>query len=453
MKSRDDEPTSGDETPDDIAAYAAERRLLLHDFVELPQARSGIDWQRQLADAIMRAERDSADRARTKDERLDAKRHRHLLRVIGDGLVHTLLPSHTIRALSRHPGKPAHLTSQGDDFEFVFDSARAIASLGGIPILSDLTTLIGIGDIVTVLHDGVAVIECKNRPAPDHPPTGRPARQQHRGESAVDYLANSYIEEDGGHRTAYESLLPDPDFELVERLLNECIEHPKGTVVHAYADDDNFIAATEDASPDVVMAEIAKIMDATEPGTGELRAMVGISFLGDLVEAATYRRVSPSNYPIAPQLRWKLLERELHLIRIVNMGALAAEVRLDDGRMLTLTPRRGKHGFEVAIEGTEADQLVLTHEIAELCVWTPISVESLRSSLIEQAKQTPTHLAALAGGDMSAVSAYGDNVIYNTLYRPPTTAAHDQGTVNGSDGGADTGDAGPGEAIAGKNDA
>ena len=97
-------------------------------------------------------------------------------------------------------------------------------------------------------------------------------------------------------------------------------------------DDDLFIAATEDASLDVVIAEIAKIMDATDPGTGEPRAMVGISFLGELVEAATYRRVSPSNYPIAPQLRWRLLERELHLIRIVNMEALAAEVGLDDGR-------------------------------------------------------------------------------------------------------------------------
>ncbi len=453
MKSRYDEPTWVDQTPDGITAYAAERRLLLHDLVEPPQVGNGIDWQRRLADAIMRAERDSADRARTKDERLEAKRHRHLLRVIGDGLVHTLLPSHTIRALSRHPGKPAHLTSQGDDFEFVFDSARAIASLGGIPILSDLTTLIGIGDIVTVLHDGVAVIECKNRPAPDHPPTGRPARQQRRGESAVDYLANSYIEEDGGHRTAHESPLPDPDFELVERLLNECIEHPQGIAMHAYADDDLLIAATEAASPDVVMAEIAKTMDATEPGTGELRTMVGISFLGELVEAATYRRVSPSNYPIAPKLRWRLLERELHLIRIVNMGALAAEVYLNDGRMLTLIPRRGEHGYEVAIEGTELDHLLFTHELAELCAWTPISVKSLRASLIEQAKQTPTHLAALTAGDMSAVSAYGDNVIYNTLYRPLTNAAHNQGAVNASVGSPDTGDAGPGEVIAGKNDA
>lgn len=441
------------ETTDEITAYAAERLLLLHDFVELLRSGGGIEWQRQLADAIMRAERDSADRTRTKVERLEAKRHRHLLRVIGDGLVHTLLPSHTIRALSRHPGKPAHLTSQGDDFEFVFDSARAIARLGGIPILSDLTTLVGIGDIVTVLHDGVVVIECKNRRAPDHPPTGRPARQQRRGESTADYLANSYIEEVGGHRIAYESSLPDPDFELVERLLNECAENPQGAAVHAYADDDLLIAATKDASPDVAMAEIAKVMDAPDPGTGELRALVGVSFLGDLVEAATYRWLSPSNYPIAPQLRWRLLERELHLIRIVNMEALAAEVVLDDGHTLTLTPRRGEHGLEVVIEGTEADQLVFTHEVAELCVWTPVSVESLRRSLVEQAKQTPTHLAALAGGDMSAVSAYGDSIIYNTLYRPLTSAARDQGTVIGADGATDTGDAGPGDATAGENDA
>ena len=104
------------------------------------------------------------------------------------------------------------------------------------------------------------------------------------------------------------------------------------------------------------------------------------------------------------------------------------------------------------IEGTEADQLVFTHEVAELCVWTPISLESLRGSLVEQAKQTPTHLAALADGDMSAVSAYGDNIIYNTLYRPLTSAAHDQGTETGADGAGDTGDARP-EVTAGENDA
>ena len=440
------------ETYDEITKYSAERRNLLRQSDALPRAGNVIEWQRQLADAIMRAERDSADRTRTNADRLEAKRHRHLLRVVGDGLVHTLIPSHTIRTLSRHPGKPAHLTSQGEDFEFVLETAQTLASLGAIPIVSDLTTLIGLGDIVIIVPDGVSVIECKNSQAPARPPTGRIARQQQRGVNAADYLANSWVEEDGGYRVAFENPLPQPDYELVERLLHECIQHPQGIAVHAFSEDDLIIAATENADTDLVMAELAKVMDPSE--TAESRTLVGISFLDDLVETATYRRVAPPNYPIAPQLRWQLLERELHLIRIVNMEALAAEIALDDGRTLTLTPRRGEHGIEVLIEGTEADHLNFSHEIAEFCVWTPTPIDALRESLIAQAKQIPAHLTALAADDLPAISAYGDSITYRTLYRPSTDSAPGGGTANRANKGSDTGaHIGPGAATVDQNDA
>lgn len=277
--------------------------------------------------------------------------------------------------------------------------------------------------------------------SPAHWPDRSPARK---GENAADYLANGYIDEGGGYRSAYESPLPKPDYGLVERLLTECSESLDGTAVHAYAEQDLLIAATETASADVVQAELAKAMNATVPAAEQPQTMLGISFFDELVESATYRRISPSNFPIAPDLLWRLLERELHLIRVVNGEALAAAVPLDDGRTLTLTPRNGEHGFEVVVGGTTADQLVFTHEVAELCVWSPVSLESLRRSLVEQAKQTPAHLAALANGDISAVSAPGDNIAYTTLYKPPNRETTDQTPAPEPDAVANTGsDGGP----------
>lgn len=98
------------------AAWAQTRQVLLLELAALPAEGDVMQWQRRLADAIIDAERPEAG-----IDRALAKRHRHLLRVIADGLVHTLLPDHTIRSLSRHPGKPASLSAQGADFDFVFD--------------------------------------------------------------------------------------------------------------------------------------------------------------------------------------------------------------------------------------------------------------------------------------------------------------------------------------------
>jgi len=119
------------------------RRSLIVEFAALPGEGDVVAWQRRLADAIIDAEAGSPQH-----DSAGLKWHRHLLRVIGDALVHALLPAHTIRALSRHPGKPPSLSAQGEDFDFVFECARTLRRSGAVPIVADLTTLIGIGDLV-----------------------------------------------------------------------------------------------------------------------------------------------------------------------------------------------------------------------------------------------------------------------------------------------------------------
>jgi hypothetical protein len=226
------------------AAWVQTRHALLLELAALPGEGDVIQWQRRLADAIIDAEHPDAGVGRA-----EAKRHRHLLRVIADGLVHALLPDHTIRSLSRHPGKPAALSAQGADFDFVFDCARRLRSLGLIPVIADLTTLIGVGDIVGWNGDGVMVVECKNRPAPPREATtGRLARQRRRGEQVETYLTTSTLDEGDCVRQAYTRSLPSPDWDAVAGLLERCDASPAGVAVYSLGPNDTLVAATSQAT-------------------------------------------------------------------------------------------------------------------------------------------------------------------------------------------------------------
>ena len=171
--------------------------------------------QRRLADALMDAEAEVDGIAPS-----ELKQHRHLLRVMADGLVHQLVEGHTVRTLSQHPGKPPSITAQGPDFDFVFECARSLGSAGLIPIIADLTTLIGVGDVVGISPAGVVVLECKNTSMPSRRrASGRLARQRERGEHAEQYLTTGRLEQpDGTVKQAFVMKPADPDFDAVEAL-------------------------------------------------------------------------------------------------------------------------------------------------------------------------------------------------------------------------------------------
>lgn len=82
--------------------WAQTWRTLFLELAALPVKGDVMQWQRRQAGAII-----DAEHPKTGIDRAEAKLHLHLLRVIADSLVHTLLPEHTTRSLSRHPGKPA----------------------------------------------------------------------------------------------------------------------------------------------------------------------------------------------------------------------------------------------------------------------------------------------------------------------------------------------------------
>lgn len=245
-----------------VATQWAETRRALVLELSAPSSPSDLlEWQRRLADAIIYAEQPEIGA-----DKEAARRHRHLLRVIADGLVHAVLPEHTIRSLSRHPGKPPSLSAQGADFDFVFSTARELLKAGMIPIIADLTTLIGVGDIVGWSAERAVVLECKNRPAPAREATtGRLARQRLRGEAVETYLTASHIDEGDFVCKAVTMSLPSPDWGTVNELLSTCDASPSCTAAQSLGPADTLVAATSQATPELVAAALADVGEVAHP--------------------------------------------------------------------------------------------------------------------------------------------------------------------------------------------
>lgn len=386
------------------AIWERARHELLLELAALPSKGDVLTWQRRLADEIIDAEnlKDGTDRE-------EAKRHRHLLRVIADGLVHELLPEHTIRSLSRHPGKPASLSSQGADFDFVFEQAKKLRSLGFIPIIADLTTLVGVGDIVGWNGDGVVVLECKNRPVPlREPTTGRLARQRHRGEQVETYLTTSTLDEGDVVRQAYAMSLPSPDWPTVTNLLDRCDESGSGVAVHPLGPNDVLVAATLEATPDQIVMRAAEFLESKRPT---------IVFYSDLINDATYRFMSPSSYPIRAEKRWRLLENKIRLIRLTDTSGFAAEF-FHEGMVINLVPEQSEGRLELRIDIDGREYTRFTNQLAEFCLWMPVPLTAMRQTLIDYAlKLAKERVVEPSETERGLDLAEGDNFIYGTVYR------------------------------------
>jgi hypothetical protein len=185
------------------------------DAISSPQA--AVAFQRKLADGIISAELDASD---------DARWHAHLLRLMGDTLAWRLLSRHVIRELARDRRKPAPLAGQRQDFEFVLDVAERVAREGLVPIVSDLTHLLGVGDVITIASAAVGIIECKNRTLPtEWVPRGRHWRQLDRQARASQYLAAGHVPEGEERRIAIEVAEPP----RCDDELQECVERARAS--------------------------------------------------------------------------------------------------------------------------------------------------------------------------------------------------------------------------------
>lgn len=159
-----------------------------------------VDLQVDIARKIRASEIQRQGLTKKSPEWDEWKYHAQQLRLVCDTIAWIVFEPHTIRNLGRAPGRPPALSSQWTDFEFVLQTARKLARRGLVSIISDLTNILRVGDVIaTNLSTGeVLIVECKNtRPEKlQQRMSPRVKRQVELGASVSDYLTTG-ISRDG----------------------------------------------------------------------------------------------------------------------------------------------------------------------------------------------------------------------------------------------------------------
>ncbi|MCU4750067.1 hypothetical protein [Streptomyces sp. G-5] len=329
-------------------------------------------FQKELAQEIR-------DIEKRKDE--DAKTHKHLLRLIGDSLAWELLDSHAIRELARDRLRPANLSSQGEDFDFVLSVAEKIAKLGGIPIVADVTHLVAVGDVVTVTPNGMHIAECKNRVTPKRPPTGRIARQEQRGAKASAYLTHGFFSEsDEKQATAVEIAATQPAHDALRLCIEDASDNDSGASVARLGDRDLLLASWDRGNDPG--AALEGLTDSLDMQDWEIPVMGGFM---DAVTNPSPFAANPYALPIPREQRSALAEGELVLIRFVDLAKLQFAIKTPIGEELRMSVRKagGDHQLSMNIAGVDRE---VSRRFIDSILWGFLPVSGIRETLIRLAE-------------------------------------------------------------------
>ena len=402
------------------------RRHLVQSFADLPNSGSVVDLQRKLLD-------EHARKGTTRAERDLFKRHRTKLRAIGDALTWLLLPAHTIRTLSKHPGRAAPPQVDTEDAAFVMQVVDQLFRAGRVPIIADLTNVLLVGDVVAVEPGGeMEVVECKNTRVPVRPPaSGRLARQRQRGERLTRYLresampypqetqstaaaiadaldipAPSHTSPAAPNLVAIDVDLPKPNPEWLVAACRQYEESPQGVGLAEIGAGDYLLITdqlgfADDRVGDVVLA------------LPRLRQPCLSVHFEQLNEPRSYCR-SILSYPIDWALRAALLEADLLMVRLVDLAIF--EERDADGMSLTL-----QDGLFLRWTRDEC-HLAFSNRFIDEVMTGPVSAAEMRTSLLDSVRHLEQEVAPLVmepdqlsqADEMNRGS--GSNVRYTTAY-------------------------------------
>jgi hypothetical protein len=408
-------------------AQLVERRLdLVMRFCDLPGLGSALALQDTLAKEIRIAE--AASRSAPSEA---LARHKHLIRVIGDSLAFSLLHEHTIRTLGRHPGPPANIMGQGDDFSFVMDVAGMLANSGYISLLCDLTNLLRVGDIIAVAADHVLVLECKRSRLPRRlPAAGRLARQRARGTRGAEYLHRSRVMEPGKiQRQALPFSLPGPHWQVLTDLSKRFSSDRGGSDLVLLGDGDAVALGTEIAGLETLLAGFA---------TGHAGKTLVVAFHSDIVREPRWNCLSPLLYPVEPWLRHALLEGSAAMLRIVDIDRFTVSRHTPFGRLVEMCAKSTQDGTRLSVL-VEGEQHEFGPGVLDPLFYTPTSLAEMREALLSsidalltldvadestlsrpEATDIRDETSGVAALDQPAIRlAKGDDVTYGTVYLMP----------------------------------
>ncbi|WP_412538510.1 hypothetical protein R8Z50_21965 [Longispora sp. K20-0274] len=405
------------------------RRSLVRVFCDLPNSGSVLDLQRELLGEHGR-------KGATRAERDLLKHHRIKLRAIGDALAWLLLPAHTIRTLSKHPGRAAPPPTDAEDATFVLQVAEQLFRAGRVPILADLTNVLLVGDIVAVEPGGsIEVVECKNTRIPVRPPSsGRLARQRQRGETLTRYLRESMMPYPPESRPAAAAIAASLDIQrpveaypvspsLVAMDIDLPESNPEWLIAayQRYEESPLGVGLAEIGAGDYVLItdrrgfddeRIADVVGALP----ELRQPCLSVHFENLNEPRPHCR-SILSYPFDWEVRAALLETDVVMIRLVDLAIF--EERDDDGVGLTL------HDGLFLRWTRDENHHVFSSRFIDEVMTGPISAAAMRTCLLDrvrQAEQETTPLLAEPDQFSQADErdrGRGSDVRYTTVYPAP----------------------------------
>ncbi|MFD0064155.1 hypothetical protein [Streptomyces sp. NPDC056690] len=383
------------------------RLLLARDSIRTP-----IDYftfQKELAQEIRNTEK-------RKDE--DAKAHKHLLRLIGDSLAWGLLDSHVIRELARDRLRPANLSGQGDDFDFVLSVAEKIAKLGGIPIVADVTHLVAVGDIVTVTPNGIHIAECKNRATPKRPPTGRIARQEQRGAKASAYLTHGFFSESNEKQAiAVEIAAAQPAHDTLRQCIEDASASDSGAAVTRLGDRDLLLAAWDRGNdPGAALEGLTESLDIQD---WEIPVMGGFM---DAVTNPSPFAANPYALPIPIEQRSALAEGELTLIRFADLAKLQFTTKTPIGEELRMSVRKAGGNYQLSMNIAGVDREV-SRRFIDSILWGFLSISGIRERLIRFAEIVNESLKT-SSGDSTPTPSPSIDTYSSFVYRGSENASN-----------------------------
>jgi hypothetical protein len=420
MEVSDGQPTLTDEAEE----LRGVRRELVQYLAALPTSGSVVVLQRMLL-------REHARTPQTLAERDLLKHHRRKLRAIGDALAWLLLPAHTIRTLAKHPGRAAAPPADTKDAAFVMHIVEQLAHAGRVPIVSDLTNVLLVGDIVAIGPDGlVEVVECKNTRMPARPPSsGRLARQRQRGETLARYLRESATPYGEQARRITDVLgipataRPSLATELIAMDVDLPEPHPEwlATACARYEDSLHGFGLVEIGPGDYLLVTEPEAFDGDELGDvmaslPPLRRGCMSVHYQELAEPAPHCR-SILSYPLAWEFRADLLEARLVMIRLVDLAIF--EERGNDGVGLTL-----QDDLMLSWSCGELRELFSARFVDEVMTG-PVSAAEMRNCLLACLRDAARDLAGFvvepvqAGPSSEVNRGIGTDVRYSTVYPSP----------------------------------
>jgi hypothetical protein len=327
-----------------------------------------MDMQVRLANGIKHAE---AHKSGEMDER------KHVLRLLGDALAWKILDRHSLRELSRDRLRPAHLSSQGKDFDFVLQVAENSAKRGDFPLICDLTNLLAVGDLLVVGSSGLTIFECKNRTVPMRVPSGRLARQEERAREAAEYLESGLLKTGTRNQLAID--IDEPPYEYA--ALRDCVEQsyanpPDGAGLVKLGERD-FILALRPGQRKVkeLLGPLSNELDAKE-----WRLTYAQGFSGAIWYPSPFRS-NPFLLPLTIQQRCDLVHGDLIVSRVVDIAKFEYSGEVDGLHIeFSVALKGGELNFQARVDGESVE---LSNRFIEQVFWDFKNLAKMRAMVAE----------------------------------------------------------------------